>query len=90
MPVDNQETLLEFPCQFPVKAMGPCTDEFTAHVLEIVRKHAPAIGEGSVKCNPSGKGKYQSVTCTIKAENQQQLDAIYQDLTASDQVIMSL
>lgn len=87
---DKQESLIEFPCPFPVKAMGHKSEEFEAHVLEIVRRHCPDLGEGAVRFQDSANGKYLSITCTVNATCQAHLDAIYQDLTDSDQVIMAL
>jgi putative lipoic acid-binding regulatory protein len=87
---EQKETLLEFPCEFSVKAMGLATDDFDSVVVEIVRRHVPDLGEGAVKTRPSKEGKYLSVTVTFEATSKPQLDAIYQDLTDHDQVLMSL
>lgn len=85
-----KETLLEFPCRFSIKAMGLATPEFDATVVEIVRRHAPDLGEGAVQTRPSNGGKYLAVTVTIEARSREQLDAIYQELTAHEQILMSL
>jgi putative lipoic acid-binding regulatory protein len=87
---DEQETLLEFPCQFSVKAMGLAAADFDSIVVQIVRRHAPDMGEGSVRVRPSSGGKYLSVTVTFEATSKDQLDAIYQDLTDHDRILMSL
>ncbi len=87
---DEKETLLEFPCQFPIKAMGKNHDDFEAQVVSLVRKHCPELSEGAVKCNDSKGGKYLSVTVTITATSREQLDNIYLDLTACEQVMMAL
>ena len=86
----DQETLFDFPCRFPVKAMGRDEDDFEATVVEIVRRHAPDLGEGAVTTQPSRGGRFVSVTVTITATSRAQLDAIYSDLTAHDQVLMAL
>ncbi|EMR13384.1 hypothetical protein MPL1_05434 [Methylophaga lonarensis MPL] len=41
----TQETLLEFPCEFPIKAMGISSDNFDALVVEIVRRHVSELPE---------------------------------------------
>ena len=87
---EQEETLLEFPCPFSVKAMGLATDDFDTVVAEIVRRHVPGLGEGAAKSRPSKEGKYLSVTVTFEATSKTQLDAIYKDLTDHDQVLMSL
>ncbi|HEC16516.1 MAG TPA: DUF493 domain-containing protein [Sedimenticola sp.] len=86
----SDETLLEFPCEFSIKAMGLAVPDFDLLVVEIVRRHAPDIREGSVTTRPSKNGKYLAVTVTIEATSKDQLDAIYQDLTDHEKVLMSL
>ncbi|MCP4812310.1 MAG: DUF493 domain-containing protein [Planctomycetaceae bacterium] len=88
--MSEEETLLEFPCEFSIKAMGVATPEFDALVAEIVRQHAPDLGEGAVRTRPSSGGKYLAVTVTINATSKEQLDAIYQALTDHKLVLMSL
>ncbi len=88
--MSDQETLLEFPCEFSIKAMGLATPEFDAVVVEIVRRHTPNLGEGAVQTRASKGGKYLSVTVTINATSKRQLDSIYQDLTDHELVLMSL
>lgn len=86
----EQETLLDFPCKFSVKAMGLATDDFDLLVVEIINRHVPNLGEGAVRTRPSREGKYVSVTVTFEASSKAQLDAIYQALSANDRVLMSL
>ncbi|MFC1778604.1 YbeD family protein [Pseudomonadota bacterium] len=86
----QQETLLEFPCKFPVKAMGRDEDGFEALITDIVLSHAGMYVGESVTTNPSSTGKYISVTVTIEALSKAQLDRIYQDLTDCEQVLIAL
>ena len=88
--MNDNEAALQFPCQFPIKAMGINRAELDIHVVEIIRRHVDDIHEGSVKSRPSKGGKYASVTVTITATSKKQLDAIYQDLTDSPLVLMAL
>ncbi len=91
-PADNSEraTLLEFPSRFPIKAMGRQSDEFEATVRAIVLRHAELWQDEEVKLQPSRAGNFLSVTMVIEARSQEQLDAIYQELTDSELVIMAL
>lgn len=86
----QKESALEFPCNFPIKAMGLAAADFDALVVSIISRHVAALGEGAVTSRPSSNGKYISVTVTISAESQQQLDAIYRELTAHPRVLMAL
>ncbi len=81
---------IEFPCLFPIKALGKTQPELDSIVVSIIRRHVADISEGAIKTCQSKGGKYTSVTVTIQAINQEQLDAIYRDLTACPQIIMSL
>lgn len=86
----DDPALLDFPCEFPIKAMGRSEDDFDALVVEIVRKHCPDLLEGAVKSRLSKAGNYISVTVTIRASSRTQLDNIYMDLTAHERVLMAL
>ncbi|MFK5950714.1 MAG: DUF493 domain-containing protein [Methylococcales bacterium] len=88
--MNEEETLFEFPCQFPIKAMGKNISEFDSIVVSIVRNHAGDIQEDAIKVRPSKGDKFLAVTVTIEAQSKQQLDAIYQDLNDSPAVIMVL
>lgn len=84
------ETLLEFPCEFPVKAMGLACDELEVAVIEIINKHVDDLSEGALSIRPSKNGKYTAITITITAQSKNQLDAIYLDLTACQYVFIAL
>ena len=88
--VHERENLLEFPCRFPVKAMGLDENGFEALVTGIVLKHAALFEGETVTSNLSSTGKYISVTVTIEALSKDQLDKIYYALTECEQVLMAL
>jgi uncharacterized protein len=76
------ETLIEFPCDFPIKVMGKATDGFAQAVADVVLKHAPDFDAATMEMRPSKAGNYLSLTCTIRAVSQPQLDALYRELTS--------
>jgi len=78
---DQQETLLEFPCDYAIKAMGETSEQLDMIVVEIVRRHVEDLAEGAVSTRQSSGGKFTSITVNIKATSKPQLDAIYQELT---------
>ena len=84
------ESALQFPCEFPIKAMGAAIPELRQRVLQIVSRHAPDVHEGRLTTRASRNGRYQSVTVTVYAQSRAQLDAIYQDLTACELVLYAL
>lgn len=88
--MSEPDSLLEFPCQFAIKAMGKNSDAFDVLVVGIVRRHVSDIHEGAVSIRPSKAGTYLSVTVMIEASSRQQLDAIYQDLSDHPDILMAL
>lgn len=86
----DRQTLLEFPCDFPIKIMGARVDEFAQVIVALVLEHAPDFDAASVEMRPSSKGNYLSLTCTIRATSQRQLDDLYRALTSHPLVKVAL
>lgn len=84
------DELFDFPCDFPIKIMGRCDCELEILVVEIINKHIAEEAGNNVAVRPSGKGNFISVTVVIKANNREQLDNIYIELTAREEVLMAL
>ncbi|NWG86218.1 MAG: DUF493 domain-containing protein [Hydrogenophilaceae bacterium] len=82
----SEDTLLEFPCDFPIKIMGSRSEDFAQTMVGIVLRHAPDFAAETVEMRASGSGNYLSVTCTIRATSKSQLDALYLELTAHPMV----
>ena len=80
------ETPLEFPCSFPIKIMGLDEPEFRDLAVTLVAQHVGNVDEDAVRTSHSKNGKYLSVTVTIQAQSQDQLDSIYRDLTAHESI----
>ncbi len=78
----EQSSLLEFPCDFPLKIMGKRTDDFSQTIVALVQEFAPDFAPASVEMRPSKSATYLSLTCTIRATSQTQLDALYRALTS--------
>lgn len=90
MTEQESESILQFPCQFPIKAMGKTSSKLDIIIEEIVRHHVKEIPEGAIQSRPSKNGNYVSITITIEATSKQQLDAIYQELSTHPDVLMAL
>jgi uncharacterized protein len=86
----TEESALEFPCQFPIKMMGRDTSEFRATARALVEKHAGEVADDAVKAALSRNGRFVSVTVTITATSREQLDTIYREVTAHEDVLMAL
>ncbi|MRR52346.1 MAG: DUF493 family protein [Rhodocyclaceae bacterium] len=83
---DKPETLLEFPCDFPLKIMGAARDGFAQTILEVVLTHAPDFDAARMEMRPSKAGNYLSLTCTVRATSKAQLDALYRELSSHPMV----
>ena len=83
-------TLIDYPCDFPIKIMGKDEREFTESILMIVNRHIPNFDDKSIETRASKKNKYLSLTCTVHVISQPQLDALYQELCDHPMVLMVL
>jgi putative lipoic acid-binding regulatory protein len=91
MTLDSETlTLIEYPCDFPIKILGRTQAGFAQAVLEIVRAHAPDFDGAAMEMRTSKKGIYLSVTCVIRATSRQQLDDLYRSLCDHPMVVMVL
>jgi putative lipoic acid-binding regulatory protein len=86
----EKTSLLEFPCDFPIKVFGQSGADFDALVAEVVRRHVPELKESAISTRPSKGGRYTAVTVNLRARSQAQLDAIYRDLSATPEILMVL
>ncbi len=82
--------LLTFPCTIDVKAVGKRSARFEAVVHEIVSRHIAPEDLLSTTHRESRGGKYIAITLTIRASGRAQLDAIYEALSASPEILMAL
>lgn len=84
------DTLLEFPCEFPIKMMGRDRRAFRTAALAVIERHAGPVSGDTVREAASRGGRFVSLTVTITATSREQLDAIYRDLSADEQVLVAL
>ncbi len=80
--IKPEETLIEFPCDFPIKVMGATHDDFATSIVEVIRQHQTDFDATRVEMRASSGGKYISLTCTVYVTSKQQLDNIYRALTS--------
>jgi putative lipoic acid-binding regulatory protein len=83
-------SLIEYPCDFPLKILGKTQSGFAQAVLEVVTRHAPDFDGATLQMKASSGGNYLSVTCVIRATSREQLDALYRELCDHPQVVMVL
>jgi uncharacterized protein len=90
MTQDSQQSLLQFPCDFPLKVMGRHSDEFRSIALGIVHKHVAYADVVSIEERPSKDSKYLGITYNLRASSKAQLDALYLELTTCEKVLVVL
>jgi putative lipoic acid-binding regulatory protein len=84
------DSLLEFPCEFPVKVMGRDDEGFRRTALEVIERHAGPIEPRAIRESSSSQGNFLSITITIMATSQEQLDDIYRDLSNHELILVAL
>jgi putative lipoic acid-binding regulatory protein len=84
------ESLLEFPCSFPIKILGRTEEGFAQTILEIVIRHVPDFDSATMEMRASREGKYLSLTCVVNATSRPQLDDLYRELSSHPMVVMVL
>jgi putative lipoic acid-binding regulatory protein len=85
-----EPSLLEFPCDFPLIIIGYQRAGYAQSILDVVKRHAPDYDGSNMEMRPSSKGKYLSLTCTLRAVSQAQLDGLYRELCDHPMVVKVL
>jgi putative lipoic acid-binding regulatory protein len=85
-----EDSLIDYPCDFPIKIFGQSQQGFTQAVIEVVSHHDPDFQAGTIEIKSSSKARYVSLTCTVRATSREQLDALYQELCDHPMVVMVL
>jgi len=85
------ESLIEYPCAFPIKIMGRSENAgFADAILGVVLAHDPSFEASGMEMRASREGKYISLTCTVNATSREQLDSLYRELCDHPLVVMVL
>lgn len=87
-PLAAEEPKIEFPCDYPIKALGNNSVDLKALVIDTVKVYAPDLDERRVTLNESSKGTFVSVRFYINATGPEQLKAIHEALMATGHVKM--
>ena len=85
-PENPQETLIEFPCDFPIKVMGETHADFSKEMIKAIQSVIASFDASQIEMRGSSGGKYISLTCTVYVTSKLQLDNVYRALTAHPMV----
>lgn len=84
--IPPEQSLIEYPSQFPIKVMGAHVDGFVDAIAHVARQFDPAFDAATIEQRPSKAGNYLGLTITITATSREQLDEIYRTLTTHPMV----
>ena len=82
----SDDSLIIYPCDFPIKIMGATQENFAQTIVDVVRLHDPEFDAGKMAMRPSSKGSYLSLTVTVHATSREQLDNLYRALSSHPMV----
>jgi len=88
--IPPEQSLIEYPSQFPIKVMGKTRPDFAQTLTELVQQFDPAFDPVTVEMRPSTNGNYIGLTFTITATSREQLDDLYRALHAHPMVSIVL
>lgn len=78
--IPPEESLIEYPCEFPIKVMGRAHADFAQTMTEVVQRFDPQFDPATVEMRPSSSGNYLGLTFRVNATSREQLDDLYRAL----------
>lgn len=88
--IPPEDSLIEYPCEFPIKVMGKTHPDLASTITKLVQQHDPSFDADKLETRPSGKGNYTALTYRINAVSREQLDDLYKALHAHAMVSIVL
>jgi putative lipoic acid-binding regulatory protein len=84
--ISPEDSLIEYPSDFPIKVMGPTHIDFAATIVDLVLEYDATFHIGRMEVRPSAQGNYTGLTVTVRATSRPQLDDLYRALSAHPMV----
>ena len=82
----ESESLIKYPCLFPIKVMGTKVDGLVHAITVIAKEFDPAFDASTIELRESKAGNYLGVTIHITATSREQLDEVYRTLSTHPMV----
>ncbi|WP_443082456.1 YbeD family protein, partial [Tepidimonas sp.] len=79
-------SLIEYPCHFPLKVMGPRADGFVTAIAHIARQFDPTFDAATIEQRLSRGGNYLGLTLVVRVTSRAQLDELYRTLSTHPMV----
>jgi uncharacterized protein len=85
-----EESLIVYPCAFPIKVMGAKVDGFVHAITAVAHEFDPTFDAKTLELRESKGGNYLGITVTVTATSRAQLDELYRTLSTHPMVKMVL
>jgi putative lipoic acid-binding regulatory protein len=82
----DTESLIEYPCDFPIKVMGPNSEAFVDAMCFLAGQFDPHWKADSLERRESKAGTYLGLTLTLHVSGREQLDEVYRTLSSHPMV----
>ncbi|MCZ2290378.1 MAG: DUF493 family protein [Burkholderiales bacterium] len=84
--IPPEESLIEYPCAFPIKVMGAQVEGFVEAIAAVALHFDPGFDPATIERRESRAGNYLGLTITITAISREQLDELYRTLSTHPMV----
>lgn len=84
--IPPEQSLIEYPCHFPIKVMGANVDGYVTALTHVARSFDPTFDASTIELRPSKAGNYLGVTLSVYVTSREQLDELYRTLTTHPMV----
>jgi len=84
--IPKEQSLIEYPCDFPIKVMGLQVPGFVEAIVHVARQFDGGFDEATLEKRPSSNARYLGLTLTVRATSREQLDELYRTLSTHPMV----
>ena len=84
--IPPEQSLIEYPSNFPIKVMGVQVKGFEQAIVAVALQFDPGFDPSTVERRPSKAGNYLGLTLSVRATSRDQLDELYRTLSTHPMV----
>ncbi|MFM6985775.1 MAG: DUF493 family protein [Hydrogenophaga sp.] len=84
--IPPEQSLIQYPCRFPIKVMGANVEGYVDAMVHVARCFEPGFDACTVEQRPSKSGNYLGLTLSVYVTSREQLDELYRTLTTHPMV----
>lgn len=88
--MSDDESLLEFPCDFPIKVLGRDGPEFRNETRRIIAEHGGDMAADTARARKSRDGNYLALSFVVHVDSRERLDALYEELSGNEHIMVVL